>query len=101
MGIEGGRAEIEAGIKSVLVNDLFVEVPHERIGPDDSLRDVIGLDSLGFMELRVQCENKFSVSISEEDFAPENFTNIRSIIDLILRLRASEATAVAHIADSR
>lgn len=77
----------EDTIKRMLVSDLFVEVPEDRMGLDDSLRDLIGLDSLGFMELRVQCEDTFGVQISDEDFSPENFTSIRTVTDLVHRLQ--------------
>ncbi|RBQ15293.1 acyl carrier protein [Spongiactinospora rosea] len=79
-------AEIEQAIRSILIRDLFVEVPD--IGLDDGLRSVAGLDSLGYVELRVQCEDRFGISITEKDFTPENFATIRSISRLVGELRA-------------
>ncbi|MGW2352513.1 acyl carrier protein [Actinacidiphila glaucinigra] len=79
--------DLREEIKSILVNDLFVEIPLERIGVDDSLRNVLGLDSLGFLELRVICEQKYGIEVSEAEFTPENFTSIQSIVDMVLRLR--------------
>jgi acetylornithine/N-succinyldiaminopimelate aminotransferase len=75
--------EIAAAIKKMLVTDLFVEVGADEMGLDQSLRDAFGLDSLGFVELRVQCENVFGVRISDEEFNPENFTSIRAVTELI------------------
>ncbi|MEU6024742.1 acyl carrier protein [Micromonospora sp. NPDC048871] len=80
--------EIENGIRKILNSELFVEVPPEQIGLDESLRAGYGLDSLGFVELRVQCEDMFDVRISDEDFTPENFQSVRTVTDLINRLRA-------------
>ncbi|MEU1180202.1 acyl carrier protein [Streptomyces sp. NPDC005820] len=80
---------IESSIKRILVDDLFVSVPPSRIGPDDGLRDVLGLDSLGFTELRTQCEYEFGVTISDEDFVPEHFSSVRTLTELVVRLRAS------------
>ncbi|MFD6565086.1 acyl carrier protein [Micromonospora profundi] len=80
--------EIENGIRKILNSELFVEVPPEQIGLDDSLRAGYGLDSLGFVELRVQCEDMFDVRISDEDFTPENFQSVRTVTDLVNRLRA-------------
>ncbi|MFE2182604.1 acyl carrier protein [Streptomyces sp. NPDC059455] len=82
--------EIQAAIRSIIVNDLFCEIPESEIGVDDGLRDVLALDSLGFLELRVICEQQFDIEISEDDFSPENFTSIRSISDLVLRLRETQ-----------
>lgn len=58
------------------------------MGLDDRLRGEFALDSLGFVELRVQCENKFGVSISDEDFSPENFTSVRTVAALVRDLQA-------------
>lgn len=85
--------DIERAIGSVLVADLFVEVPEDRMSPDDRLRSDLGLDSLGFVELRVQCENTFGVTISDADFTPENFTSIRTVADLVRTLQGSATVA--------
>jgi acyl carrier protein len=85
--------DIERAIASILVTDLFVEVPEDRITTDDRLRGDLGLDSLGFVELRVQCENTFGITISDDDFTPENFTSIRTIADLVRILQAGAEVA--------
>jgi acyl carrier protein len=83
--------DIERTIRTMLANDLFVEVPAERMDADDRLRTDYGLDSLGFVELRVQCEDAFGVTISDADFTPENFTSIRSVADLVRSLQSAKA----------
>ncbi|MFJ6573332.1 acyl carrier protein [Streptomyces sp. NPDC091292] len=91
--------DIQAAIRSILINDLFVEIPESQIGVDDGLRDVLGLDSLGFLELRVTCEQQFAVQISDDEFAPEHFTSIRTISDLVLRLREAQFETAATATD--
>ncbi len=81
------RDDIVAKLRSMLVNDLFVEVPADQIGLDDGLQTVVGLDSIGFSELRILCERKFNVQISDEDYAPENFSSVRRLATLIERLK--------------
>lgn len=80
--------EMVAALRRMIVNDLYVETEEEKIGVDDGLRSVVGLDSIGFVELRVLCERRFNVQISDEDYTPENFTSIRRIVKLIERLQA-------------
>jgi len=81
-------------LKDILIEQLFVEVPAAEMDPDDSLRDVFGLDSVGFVELRVQCEDRFGVSIADDEFTPENFSTIRTVADLVGRLsRPAPASA--------
>lgn len=81
--------DIEATIKRILVDDIFVAVPQSQIGQDDSLRDVLGLDSLGFVELRAQCEDVFGVTIIDDEFVPENFATVDAVTQLVSRLRAT------------
>ncbi|MEV6923833.1 acyl carrier protein [Dactylosporangium sp. NPDC051485] len=81
--------DVEAEIKRLLVTDLFVQVPEQHIGADASLRDVLGLDSLGFLELRVQCENRFGVTIDTDDFTQDNFATVGRLAGLVHRLRAA------------
>jgi acyl carrier protein len=51
----------------------------------------VGLDSVGFVELRVLCEQRFNVEINDNDYTPENFTSIRLLATLIDRLQAQKA----------
>lgn len=78
-------------IKSILAQDLFVEVPPEEMQQDDSLRDVFGLDSVGFVELRVQLEQRFRVSVPDDDFTPDSFDTIRDLVALVDRLQCAGA----------
>jgi len=82
--------QIENSIKKILVNELFVEVPEAEMGLDDGLQTVFGLDSLGFVELRFQCEQTFGVQISDEYFDNKNFSSIRTVANLIQELQAMQ-----------
>lgn len=84
------RDDIIATIRRMLVNDLFVEVPEDKIGLDDGLQTVIGLDSIGFSELRILCERKFNVQISDDDYIPENFSSVRRLATLVERLQGAK-----------
>ncbi|GAA2616650.1 acyl carrier protein [Actinomadura fulvescens] len=87
----GEHMDIEETIKKVLVADLFVDAPLTDIDDQESLRNIYGLDSIGFTELRVQCEDLFQIEISDEDFAPEHFRTVASLAALIRRLRTEQA----------
>lgn len=89
------RDDLIAALRKTIVNDLFVEIAEEQIGLDDGLRTVVGLDSVGFVELRVLCEQKFNVEINDDDYTPENFTSIRLLANLIERLQTQRKAAVA------
>jgi acyl carrier protein len=74
-----------AVLRRTLVNDLFVELEEDKIGLDDGLQTVVGLDSIGFSELRILSERKFGITISDDDYVPDNFSSVRRIADLILK----------------
>ena len=86
--------DLIAALRRMIVKDLFVEIAEDQIGLDDGLRTIVGLDSVGFVELRVLCEQKFNIEINDDDYTPENFTSIRLLAGLIDRLQA-ERKAVA------
>ena len=79
---------LENTLREILAADLYVDVPAEEIHADDSLAESLGLDSLGFVELRAQCEQRFGVLISDTDFTPVNFRSVRTIADFVARRRA-------------
>lgn len=76
---------IEDCLREIMVKDLFVELEKDKILPTYSLRQDLGIDSLGFVELREQVEKRFSIAISQDDFTPENFSTISSLARLIDR----------------
>lgn len=74
---------IEDCLRDILIEDLFVDVEKDKILPTFSLRQDLGIDSLGFVELREQVEKRFSIAIPDDDFTPENFSTISSLSSLI------------------
>jgi acyl carrier protein len=86
LAFSGDSIAIPGILRQILVDDLFVDVPPHEIGDDDSLRNVVGLDSLGFVELRAQCERAFGIQISEEDFTSQNFATIATVAGFVSRL---------------
>ncbi len=91
------REDIIATLRKMIVNDLFVEIAENDIGLDDGLRTVVGLDSVGFVDLRALCEQKFNIEISDDDYTPENFTSIRLLAELIDRLQSKKAAAKGDV----
>jgi len=89
--------DLIASLRKIIVNDLFVEIAENDIGLDDGLRTVVGLDSVGFVELRVLCEQKFNIEINDDDYTPDNFRSINQLVNLIERLQ-SQKNAAAGVA---
>jgi acyl carrier protein len=87
---------LTSSIKKILVTNLFVEIPEEQIGLDDGLQSIIGLDSVGFLELRVICEDQFNIRISDEEFNPDSFRTVNRLAALIANLQAAQGSAKAQ-----
>jgi acyl carrier protein len=85
------KVSVHETIKQILVSHVYVEVPVEQMDEQHSLRDVFGVDSLGFVELRAQVEEAFDVTVSDEEFTPENFATIASVASLVAELQAMSA----------
>jgi acyl carrier protein len=82
---EAVMSSIDDCLRDILIEDLFVELEKDKILPTYSFRQDLGIDSLGFVELREQVEKRFSIAISDDDFTPENFSTISSLTSLINR----------------
>lgn len=74
---------IEDCLRAILIEDLFVESERNMILPTCSFRQDLGIDSLGFVELKEQVEKRLGIVISDDDFTPENFSTIESLTRLI------------------
>lgn len=92
-GGTGRMNDIEDRLRDILHEDLFVEIAREKILSSHSLRQDIGIDSLGFVELKTQVESRFGIAISDDDFTPENFATLSSLAGLIERQRAAHGAA--------
>lgn len=82
-------------IKEVLIKELMVSVPVDKIKDEDSFQSVLGLDSLSFAELRYQCESRFNIDITDEYFVPDYFNNLKNLVSLIVKLQAEQASMVS------
>ncbi|AIA69939.1 Cfa-acyl carrier protein [Pectobacterium atrosepticum SCRI1043] len=77
---------IENTIIGILIDDLFIGIPRSEIETDINMRDGLGLDSLGFSELRAQCEYAFNIKIEDEYFTPQYFDSIQTLTKLTSEL---------------
>jgi len=60
------KGQVEAKIKEMISERL--EIGIEKISPGSKLRDDLGIDSFGAVEVAFEVKDKLGVTISEEDF---------------------------------
>lgn len=70
---------------------IFVEnnVSEEQIDDETLLREV-GINSLSFIKIAVEIENRFNVSFPEEKLLLDEFDNFRSLLDYVSELIKSK-----------
>ena len=75
-------------MKEKILNVLFEIRPEYDFKQSSNFIEEGLLDSLGIVSLLVALEEEFGVSIGLEDVLPENFSNIESISQLLIKNNA-------------
>ena len=79
--------EVRKGIAQLFTEQLSIEVPTE----DTDLLDGGILDSLKFVELLVQLEQRFGTRVNLNEFEPENFRSINRIAQFVVQQASAQA----------
>ncbi len=78
--------EIEETVKGFIVSQLMIGKRGDHLDTHYSLIENGVLDSLGIIRLIQFIEDRFFLSIEDEDIVPENFENMECISQFIRRL---------------
>lgn len=70
---------VQNQIKRILIDELFIEIPIEKIKEDDSIGTDLGLDSVGFVELAAIIRERFNIPVKEGELTSGAFTTIKSL----------------------
>ncbi|MGG4554127.1 acyl carrier protein [Paenibacillus sp. FSL W8-0186] len=84
--------DIESQVKAILFN-LFSNSNPDDITNQTDLYD-IGLDSLNAIQLIVQLEDAFGISIDDDELLYENFNTIPKIVDIVKSKLVIENNAI-------
>ncbi len=80
-------AEVRKEIAQLFTEQLSIEMPTE----DTDLLDGGILDSLKFVELLVQLEQRFGTRVNLNEFEPENFRSIDRIAQFVVQQASAQA----------
>ncbi len=84
-------ATIDQDVRQFLADNFILDDGGTGLGADDSLTQAGVLDSMGVLELIMFVEERFGVSIPDEDTLPENLDSVSRIVNYIGRRLAAEA----------
>ena len=80
---------LRAEVKELLVSGLRLEVRPADIADDAPIfGDGLGLDSIDALELVVLVEERFRVSIPDEEVGKRAFASVNALVDFIRQERA-------------
>lgn len=85
IGGRGASSDLTATrVKGVMVRTLDLATPAEQIRDDQSLyTSVIGLDSLGLLQVLMALEAEFGCHIEDEDVMAADLTDVSSLVQLV------------------
>ena len=84
--------DLKAEIKQAIVRSLRLPITPEEIGDDTSLFDEgLGLDSIDVLELVLEIERSFGVSIGDEQTGMKVLRSVDTIADYITNERAKSS----------
>ena len=76
------RAEVEQGVKAIVIDILEAEDDVKDFGDDDDFVEDLSMDSLQAVSMLVHLEKRFSVSLPESDM--NRFRTVRSVVDVVM-----------------
>jgi len=78
------RKEISEFIKE---NFLYMR-PDHVLQPDDDLTDFALVDSLGFVELVEEVQNRYGIDVQDVEITEQNFSSVNAIVRFVGSKRA-------------
>lgn len=75
--------DVEAGVKSILSQLLCVD--ETEIKPTTLIRDELGADSLGMVEIAMGLEEEFGIHIKDSD--GDGVRTVQDAVDLVEKMR--------------
>jgi acyl carrier protein len=61
--------EIKAALREIFVETLRLPIDPSQVGESDLVAH-LGIDSIGLMEIITRVENRFHITVEEEDISP-------------------------------
>ena len=83
------RAEVQLGVKEIVLDILEAEDEMTDFGEEDDFVDDLDMDSLQAVSMLVHLEKRFSVTLPEGDM--DRFRTVRSVVDVVMANLESRA----------
>lgn len=87
------QQQVATEVRQFLADNFILDEGGAGVGADESLTQAGVLDSMGVLELIMFIEERFGLSVPDEDTLPENLDSIERIAGYISRRLAELAAA--------
>jgi acyl carrier protein len=77
--------QVKAALRDFVVGNFLLGMDGVTIGDRESFLDTGLVDSTGILEFVVFLEEKWGVSVADEELLPENFDTIENLTAFVLR----------------
>ena len=89
--------EIKAALRAIFVESLRLAIDPTQVGESDLVVQ-LGIDSIGLMEIITQVENRFHITVEEEDIYP---TLVNSLDTFSTYVKAKQGSVLTQQSSSR
>jgi acyl carrier protein len=79
--------EILRDLENFMVTEIIARIGRKSLSPDENLLEQGLIDSFGLMKLITFIEEKYVITVLDEEIVPENFQQLSCIANLIERKR--------------
>ncbi len=84
---------IQEQVRDYIVSQFMYDQPNAKLSPEDDLLNQGIVDSMGILQIVNFLEEKFGVTVSDEEITPENFRSLGTLTDLIMQKRGASVAA--------
>lgn len=74
---------VKNDIEKYLLTELVMDTNKTSLEPDEDLLNQGIIDSMGILQLVAFIEEKFGVSVADEDIVPENFRSLNCLVEFV------------------
>jgi acyl carrier protein len=77
-------------LKKFIITEVAVDLDIKSLEPDEDLLGSGIIDSLAILKLVTFLEETFGIKVNDEDIVPENFQNLKSIVEYVERTQTNK-----------
>jgi len=77
--------EIQEKLTHYLLTEVAADLGKDSLSPDDDLLEMGVIDSMGIMSLISFMEEKFDITIEEQEIVPDNFQTIGNMERFVIQ----------------